>query len=608
MTKSKLFYAILAFGVVLALLVGLRRLLQPIWNPTSATASSTNTGIGAAGTPAAVGATQQTTVTTPTTNSAQPVNNDAGLSAATPTVGGAFVQIAARDADTLNPLLTTNATSRAVFQKIYPVLIDQDPASGAPTVGRGLAARWEFADAGRTIRFTLRDDIHWSDGTPVLARDVKFTYDAIRDPATKSVYRQNFAKVSAVETVAADERLLMLRLTEPDCAILQALNQPILPSHRYDGWNAEQLADPNLRPQVSAGPFLFIDWIPERRITLVRNAGYWEGAPRLERWEFQVIPDPIAQLQALIDGAGDWLELAPSQVSQAQAQPGLQIYSAFADGLTFVALNLANSAQPQPGRNGDGTLLPQEPHPLLGDRRMRLALAQAIDYERLLRETGGTTLEPLHSYLLPTIPWAYAADLPTPGYDPAQAQHLLDELAWRDSDGDGVRDRGGMPLSLSLLTNSDNDLRTQLALLLAQQWKAIGIDIRFEQQPFDAVADRLLHQQYDMVLIGWDNLGPEPANSDFWHSRYDAPGNGANFVSYQNPQVDDWLDQARTNPTCDTAVRGKLYRQVQQQIAQDLPYILISGQLKQWAYPTAWRDLTPYPWRFDYNSHRWWKH
>jgi peptide/nickel transport system substrate-binding protein len=164
-----------------------------------------------------------------------------------------------------------------------------------------------------------------------------------------------------------------------------------------------------------------------------------------------------------------------------------------------------------------------------------------------------------------------------------------------------------VPLSLSLLTNSDNDLRTQLAWLLAQQWEASGIDIRFEQQPFDAIADRLLRQQYDVVLIGWDNLGPEPANSDFWHSRYDAPGDGANFVSYQNPQVDDWLDQARTNPTCDTAGRGKLYRQVQQQIAQDLPYILISGQVKQWAYPKHWQELTPYPWRFDYNSHQWWK-
>jgi len=602
MTKSKLFYTLLALGVVLLLGVGLRRLLQPIWNPTSATASSNSRAVDAEAAAGALGLSPALTITTSPTTSGQTTLASSGVA---PTMGGSFVQIVARDADTLNPLLTTNPTSRAVFQKIYPVRIDQEPASGMPTVGRGLAARWAFADAGRTIIFTLRDNIQWSDGTLVTARDVKFTYDAIREPATKSVYRQNFINISAVETVTDDEHQLILRLIEPDCAILQALNQPILPSHLYAGWKAEQLADPNLRPQVSAGPFLLIDWIPERHITLGCNTSYWEEMPRLDRWELQVIPDPIAQLQALLDGRADWLELAPSQVSQARVQSGLQIYSALADSLTFVALNLANRTQPQPGRNDDGTLLPQEPHFILGDHRMRQALAQAIDYERLLRETGGETLQALHSYLLPIIPWAFHGDLSSLGYDPAEAQRLLDELAWRDSDGDGVRDRGGMPLSLSLLTNSDNDQRTQLALLLAQQWQAIGIDIRFEQQPFDAVADRLLQQQYDMVLIGWDNLGPEPANSDFWHSRYDAPSNGANFVSYQNPQVDDWLDQARAEPACDPAVRGKLYRQVQQQIAADLPYILISGQFKQWTYPAAWQELTPYPWRFDYNSHRW---
>ena len=70
---------------------------------------------------------------------------------------------------------------------------------------------------------------------------------------------------------------------------------------------------------------------------------------------------------------------------------------------------------------------------------------------------------------------------------------------------------------------------------------------------------------------------------------------------------DAWLDEARTTPTCDPALRGKLYRQVQHQIYQDLPYIMLSGQIKHWAYPSAWQELHPAPWRFDYNVHRWWR-
>lgn len=521
--------------------------------------------------------------------------------------GGVFVQVVPQDADTLNPLLTTNSTSRAVLQKLYPVLVEQDPVSGLPTMGRGLATHWQSAEDGRTITFTLRSGSFWSDGVPVTAQDVKFTYSALLDPTVENAYRDNFANINDVQIGEGAPYTLVLRLANADCALFQALNQPILPSHLYQSFTASQLTDPQLRPTVSAGPFLLIDWIPGRRITLVRNTAYWEGAPRLERWEYHVIPDSLAQLQALINGNADWLQLDPTQITQARANPALTFYEALADSLTFVALNLANGENPQPGRTAEGALNPQDPHPILGDRRVRQALAKAVNYEQLLDEVYGNRGQRLGAYILPTVSWAYAADLPPLAYDPTEAQRLLQDAGWSDSDRDGVRDRSGVPLSLSLLTNADNPQRAQLGALLANQWRQVGIDVRFEALPFDTVADRLLAQRYDMVLIGWDNLGADPANSDFWHSRYDAPGNGANFVSYQNEQVDTWLEAARTVPACDPARRGNVYRAVQQQIYQDLPYILLSGQMQTWAYPSSWQEIKPEPWRFDYNAHRWWR-
>ena len=608
MTKVKYLYALLALSLTLALWTGGRRLVQSALGVAAPTASASNGSIGATASAAALSSVLSTTATSPISGtSGQLAVHGPGASPSTAATDATFVQIVTQDADTLNPFLTTNATSRAIFQKIYPVLVDQDPASGLPTVGRSLAMRWQFAPDNRTITFTLRSDMRWSDGVPVTAQDVKFTYDTIRNPTIETSYRDNFANISNVALMGGNEQTVILQLANADCAILQALNQPVLPAHLYTGWSAAQLADPNLRPQVSAGPFLLADWQPGRQISLVRNASYWEGAPRLARWEFHVIADPLAQLQALLDGAADWLELAPAQVAQAVARPDLRVYPALADSLTFVALNLANRQKPQAGRNADGSLQPQEPHPILADQRMRLALAKSIDYARLLTAVGGDSSQRLGSYLLPTMPWAHAADLPPLDYDPTEARRLLDELAWRDSDGDGVRDRSGMPLSLSLITNSDSEQRVELATLLAEQWQQVGINVRFEQLPFDAVADRLLGQQYDMVLIGWDNLGAEPANSDFWHSRYDAPGNGANFVSYQNAQVDTWLDAARTVPACDPAVRGNLYREVQRQIYADLPYLFLTGQVKRWAYPAVWQEIHPAPWRFDYNAHLWWK-
>lgn len=613
MTNSKYLYLLLILSFAVALFTGLRHIGWSTVDTNSATAPSSagiiDTAPGLSGAAFAQGtAPISVTHTAPVT--AVPEQQLPPPPISQP--GGTFVQVVAQDADTLNPLLTTNSTSLAVLQKIYPVLVDQSPTSGLPTVGRGLATDWKFAEDGRTITFTLRSGVFWSDGAPVTAQDVKFTYEAILDPTVKNAYRDNFATINNIQigesAGESKQQTVVLQLASADCAILQALNQPILPSHLYGSFTAVQLADVDLRPKVSAGPFLLIDWIPDHRITLVRNAAYWEGAPRLERWELHIIPDPLAQLQALLSGNADWLQLDPTQISQVQTVPNLTLYGTLADSLTFVALNLADSVNPQAGRTAEGALNPQMPHPILGDRRVRQALATAVDYAQLLAEVYGNSGQRLGGYVLPTVEWAYASELQPIDYDLAEAQRLLAEAGWLDSDGDGVRERAGIPLQLSLLTNADSSQRAQLGALLVHQWRQLGIDVRFEALLFDTVADSLLAQRFDMVLIGWDNLGAEPANSDFWHSRYDAPGNGANFVSYQNSDVDRWLDEALMAPACDPARRGNLYRAVQQQIYEDLPYIFLSGHMKTWAYPSSWQGIQPAPWRFDYNTHQWWQH
>ncbi len=616
MTNSKYLYSLLVLSLALTLFTGLRRILQSNTiepnilqssvdangGANDAVALSSNGSIGVA-----------TSSLTPT--AAMTVASEAGgqprinLSATQPAeqAGGIFVQVVERDADTLNPLLTTNPTSLAVLRKIYPALLDQDPASGLTIAGGGLAADWQFASDGRAITFTLHSGVMWSDGAPVTARDVKFTYDAIRDPAIANPYRDNFANVNDIQLVPGDDQRVVLQLATADCAILQALYQPILPSHLYGSATAAELTDPALWPQISAGPFALLEWTPNSRITLVRNPTYWAGAPNLERWEFHVMPDPLVRLQALLDGKADWLELAPAQIAQAQANADLTIYQTLADRLTFVALNQADPQAPQTGRTALDELAPQAAHPILGDQRVRQALAQAIDYTQVLNDVYGNRGRQLGTYVLPTISWAHAAELaPTP-FDRAAAQQLLAAAGWVDSDGDGVRERDGVRLALSLITNTDSSERVQLGPLLVAQWQAIGVAVTFQALPFDTVTNQLLAQTYDMVLIGWDNLGADPINSDFWHSRYDTPGSGTNFVSYQNAQVDAWLDQARTAPACDPTLRGTLYRAVQEQIAQDLPYILLSGQMKAWAYPTEWQELRPAPWRFDSNVQAWWK-
>ena len=135
----------------------------------------------------------------------------------------------------------------------------------------------------------------------------------------------------------------------------------------------------------------------------------------------------------------------------------------------------------------------------------------------------------------------------------------LEEAGWTDPDGDGVRARAGVPLRLTLQTNADNPLRVRLSEFVAAQLRPVGFDIVVHPMGFEELTDTLLGQRYDMVVIGWENLGADPGNSPFWHSRDDVPGAGFNFTSFQDADVDNLLDAALQNPTCDVnAARRRL--------------------------------------------------
>lgn len=531
-----------------------------------------------------------------------PFSLTGGPTTESPTANDTFVQAVTLAPDHFHPLYTTNPTSRAILQKIYPPLIGQDPTSGIANTS-GLAERWQFTDEGRTVTLTLYPDWQWSDGEPLTSADVLFTYNMVRDPAVASPYRQNFANVTAV--TAIDDRTVVVNLTEANCTILQTLQQPILPAHYYADREIQSLDTPAATlPTVGAGPFVGFEHNTERTL-LQANPRYRPGAATLQRWEVRVVTDPAAQWAALTAGTIDLMQLAPAQVSQMTASPSIGHYTMPRDVITFVALNLADPQLPRPGRTAEGDLLTQPPHPILHDRLVRQALAQALDKATLLATLYGDSALPLTSYILPSVTWAYREGLTPYRHDTTAAATLLDEAGWLDMDGDGVRERNGEPLQLTLVTNRDSSVRVTAAEQIQTQLQAIGVNLQVELLAFDALSNRVLGQQFDLVLIGWENLGAEPANHDFWAAAADAPGSGLNFVSYQNEAVDLWLREARQAPACDGGYRALRYRRVQEQIHADLPYIIIGGQLQGWGYNTAWQGLSPQPWSIDYNVHRW---
>jgi peptide/nickel transport system substrate-binding protein len=141
--------------------------------------------------------------------------------------------------------------------------------------------------------------------------------------------------------------------------------------------------------------------------------------------------------------------------------------------------------------------------------------------------------------------------------------------------------------------------------LVSQQLGALGFAITFTPQPFAEMSSALLNQRFDVALIGWENIGADPAISTFWQRRADQPGSGLNFASWQDDEVDRLLDEAAQLPGCDAAERGDRYRQVQRRLYEQTAAIFLGGPLKSWAYGARWRTIEPGPWAFDANIAAW---
>ena len=124
------------------------------------------------------------------------------------------------------------------------------------------------------------------------------------------------------------------------------------------------------------------------------------------------------------------------------------------DGYEYIGLNLANPANPQPGLDDKGKPIPQEPHPILGDVKVRQAIAYALDYDSIIKNIYLGQGQRQTANVLPAVGWAYDKQLAPYAYDLAKANALLDEAGWKDTNGDGIREKNGKDMTLSLVTNA----------------------------------------------------------------------------------------------------------------------------------------------------------
>ena len=205
----------------------------------------------------------------------------------------------------------------------------------------------------------------------------------------------------------------------------------------------------------------------------------------------------------------------------------------------------------------------------------------------------------------------------TPSWPPTASTwrpqtRLLDEAGWVDANGDGVREKDGKDLALSLITNAGNSTRADVGTYVQDALSKIGMKIDFQIIDFGTMLEQMDAQTYDMYLIAWTGLGPDPATDyPFFHSGDDVVGSGFNNVSYYNADAEKLMDEGRSVAGCAPADRAPYYKQIQQIIKDDVPYIFISGRQANIAYNSRWEGLDPKPWANSapvyWNTQKWYQ-
>ena len=533
-------------------------------------------------------------------------SDDSSVAAGEIVRGGVWTRATNADATILNPILWSDSASSAIGGMFFPSLIGQDPFTGelVPDYG-ALATSWSSSEDGLTWTFNLRDDMFWSDGEQVDANDFKFTYDAIASDNVDTPRKSNIESIESITVI--DDFTVEVVFNSLQCDAISDVGLGLLPSHLYaDDFSDIMENEMNEAPTVSAGPFIFQSWTRDDNAIIVRNESYVLGAPHMDGMIYKVVPDPGARLAQLQSGEVDATGLQPEQIEVADAAPNLNRYRFFDDGYTYIALNLADPNDPQPGQDEDGNLVEQTPHPILSDHNVRLAMAHALNYESIIDSVYLGQGYQIASSVLPAVAWAHDNSIEPYAYDPELAAQILEDAGYIDTDGDGIRETpDGEPLHLELLTNSGNTTREDLGVLVQDQLSTIGIDIDFQAIDFGTMVGRMLGQTYDMVIIGWTGLGSDPNDDSFWHTRFDTPESGFNFVSYHNPEIDQLLEEGVSVVGCAPADRAPIYQQIQQIIHDDIPYIFVTGSVGNWGYNANWGNVDPGEWSTYWNVETW---
>ncbi|MEO8447955.1 MAG: ABC transporter substrate-binding protein [bacterium] len=529
------------------------------------------------------------------------------------------------DAEKLNPTVTNDASAQGIYTYIFEPLIDVDRETYEikPIIAKAPPV---ISDDHLTYTYDLREDVTFSDGTPLTGEDVIFTVKTIKNPFTDAqALRNYFNDVKNAELVDGNKYKVKFTMVKPYFKAVYTIgNMAITPKHILDKDNmndkftwemfeeAQKSLDSKKYPElqkyadflnsqevsrdpkyvVGSGPYLLDKWITGQSVTLKRNDNYWNKKmiPNFPtKLIFKTIQDQNAAIVAAKNKEIDEMfVIQPIDfVENVKTPEQFSLKKALVTEPTYVFIAWNNK------------------NPIFADKKVRWALAHAIDRQTIIDKIIYGMGTPVSSPVFIKSKY-YNTDLPDIKYEPEKAKEMLTEAGWKDTDGDGTLDKviNGKKTDFKFtFINNNNPKRRKVMLIVIEQLKQLGIQAELQEYEWSVFLDKTKKHQFDACYSAWQlSVTPEDPYQ-IWHSSQ-SEGEGSNFISYINPESDKLLEANRTE--FDETKRVELLKKWQKIIYDDQPTTFLWSEPSRYLYSDRFKNTRWYAYPDSPLLNEWW--
>lgn len=482
-------------------------------------------------------------------------------------MGGEFTEIFEGQPAKVTPYLSSDVYGRRVADRVCDSLGAYDPKT---LRFRGvLAAAWQQDPAGLWIRVRLHDGIRFSDGVPLTAEDVRWTFmDFIFNPSIEAERaRSTLEQISGVDVI--DPLTFEIRFSRAlSYNLSYSLGIYVLPKHFYSKFEPAQI-NSSTGLLMGSGPFRIerLDpseqWTPGRDLVLARNEYYKGPRPPLDRMRFKVVQEDLARLVSYRNGEGDMMVPTAPQFVRTTKEPGWDEEN---HSLNWINMRSGYSFIGWNGGLRNGRATP------FADKRVRQAMTLCLDREKMIRDIFEGIGVVAKGSVNPESPASPPSVKPWP-FDPDKGKALLAEAGWRDRDGDGIlENEAGQPFRFEFTRSGSGEIAERISNYIKDSYGKVGILVDVRVVDWSIMQEINKSRDFDAITMSWSSSAPESDPRQIFHSESIKEG-GDNFVQWNSPRGDELIDRIRS--TLDFNERLKVWHEFETLLHDEQPYTFI---------------------------------